>query len=277
MSGSRNRSTRSMAETSRLTCGSERSRWYGVGCTLSTGSAAKSTAWPPSGSRYSGEHPSAVRLHLGGERAGRVGDVLPGVGWRESALGRRRLAAARGLALPGNLSGGPGGGGHGRGVGDCRARGLRVEELPCGCRPSSLVLAGLAAVVAGVLLLRPAPDSPERQVRAAVEAMARAAREHDPAGVLDHVSEGFTSPELGRKPELRAYLLGELLRGGVVEARVLEARTEATARRRGALHRATAARADRGRGGPRAAGGGGDVRRRAADLARGAGARRAGP
>ena len=54
-----------------------------------------------------------------------------------------------------------------------------------------LVLAALAAVVTGGLLLRPAPDSPDRQVRAAVEAMARAAREHDPAGVLDHISEGL--------------------------------------------------------------------------------------
>ncbi|MGZ5957009.1 MAG: hypothetical protein ACXWLI_01210, partial [Myxococcaceae bacterium] len=57
-----------------------------------------------------------------------------------------------------------------------------------------LVLAVLGAVVLGVLLLRPPPDTPERQVRAAVEAMTRAAREHDPAGVLDRVSEGFTSP-----------------------------------------------------------------------------------
>jgi len=90
-----------------------------------------------------------------------------------------------------------------------------------------LVLAALGAVVLGALLLRRAPDTPERQVRAAVEAMARAAREHDPGGVLDRVSEGFTSPELGGKPELRGYLLGELLRGGVVEARVLDAHAEA--------------------------------------------------
>jgi hypothetical protein len=90
-----------------------------------------------------------------------------------------------------------------------------------------LVLAALGAVVLGALLLRPAPETPERQVRAAAEAMARAAREHDPAGVLDRVSEGFTSPELGGKPELRGYLLGELLRGGVVEARVLDAHAEA--------------------------------------------------
>lgn len=90
-----------------------------------------------------------------------------------------------------------------------------------------LVLAALGVLVVGFLLLRPAPESPERQVKAAVEAMARAAREHDPAGVLNHVSEGFTSPELGGKPELRGYLLGELLRGGVVEARVLDSRTEA--------------------------------------------------
>ncbi|HUM09322.1 MAG TPA: hypothetical protein VLT82_00060 [Myxococcaceae bacterium] len=92
----------------------------------------------------------------------------------------------------------------------------------------ALVLAGLAAVGAAAWMLRPAPASPEAQVRAAVDAMARAAREHDPAGVLAHVSERFQSPELGGKPELRAYLLGELLRGGVVEARVLEARAEST-------------------------------------------------
>jgi hypothetical protein len=90
-----------------------------------------------------------------------------------------------------------------------------------------LLVAGAAVVAAGVLLLRPAPRSPEEQVRAAVEAMARAAREHDVAQVLEHVSERFQSPELGGKAELRAYLLGELLRGGTVEARVLESRAEA--------------------------------------------------
>lgn len=91
----------------------------------------------------------------------------------------------------------------------------------------ALVLAGVAAVTAGALLLRPAPASPEQEVRAAVEAMARAARQRDAAGVLERVSERFQSPELGGKQELRAYLLGELLRGGVVEARVLEGRAEA--------------------------------------------------
>jgi hypothetical protein len=91
----------------------------------------------------------------------------------------------------------------------------------------ALVLAGLVALGVGVWMLRAPPRSPEEQVRAAVEAMAQAARSHDPAGVLDHVSEAFQSPELGGKPELRAYLLGELLRGGMVEARVLEARAEA--------------------------------------------------
>jgi hypothetical protein len=91
----------------------------------------------------------------------------------------------------------------------------------------ALVLAGLVALGVGVWMLRAPPRSPEEQVRAAVEAMAQAARSHDPAGVLDHVSEVFQSPELGGKPELRAYLLGELLRGGAVEARVLESRAEA--------------------------------------------------
>jgi hypothetical protein len=92
----------------------------------------------------------------------------------------------------------------------------------------ALVVAGLVAAAVGWWMLRPAPLSPEAQVRATVDAMTRAAREHDVAGVLDHVSERFQSPELGGKPELRAYLLGELLRGGVVEARVLDSRADAT-------------------------------------------------
>ncbi|HZJ52853.1 MAG TPA: hypothetical protein VFD38_01840 [Myxococcaceae bacterium] len=92
----------------------------------------------------------------------------------------------------------------------------------------ALVLAGLAVVGAAVWLLRPAPATPEAQVRAAVDAMTRAAREKDVAGVLAHVSDGFQSPDLGGKPELRAYLVGELLRGGVVEARMMEGRAEST-------------------------------------------------
>jgi hypothetical protein len=91
-------------------------------------------------------------------------------------------------------------------------------------------IAGAGAVVAVVgitlLALRRPADSPEDQVRKAVEDMAQAARTHDVAGVLGHVSERFQSPNLGTKNELRAYLLGELLRGGAVEARVLEARAE---------------------------------------------------
>ena len=92
----------------------------------------------------------------------------------------------------------------------------------------ALVVAGLVAAAVGWWMLRPAPLGPEAQVRATVDGMTRAAREHDVAGVLDHVSERFQSPELGGKPELRAYLLGELLRGGVVEARVLDSRADAT-------------------------------------------------
>jgi len=95
-------------------------------------------------------------------------------------------------------------------------------------RVSWLVAVGVAAVVAAVGLwaLRRPSESPERQVLAAAEAMAAAARAHDPAGVLEHVSERFQSPEVGGKPELRAYLLGQLLRGGVVEARLIESRVE---------------------------------------------------
>jgi hypothetical protein len=92
----------------------------------------------------------------------------------------------------------------------------------------ALVVAGLAAAAVAWWMFRPAPLSPEAQVRAAVDAMTRAAREHDVAGVLEHVSEKFQSPELGGKAELRGYLVGELLRGGVVEARVLESRADST-------------------------------------------------
>ena len=92
----------------------------------------------------------------------------------------------------------------------------------------ALVLAGVAVSGVALWMLRPAPATPEAQVRAAVEAMTRAAREHDAAGVLGHISERFQSPELGGKNELRGYLLGELLRGGVVEARMLESKAEST-------------------------------------------------
>ena len=84
----------------------------------------------------------------------------------------------------------------------------------------------LVGAVVGFWALHRSPDSPEAQVLAAAESMAAAARSHDPAGALAHVSERFQSPEVGGKPELRGYLLGELLRGGTVEARLLDARVE---------------------------------------------------
>jgi hypothetical protein len=92
---------------------------------------------------------------------------------------------------------------------------------------ASWLLAAAALVTAAGLQGGCRQRSPEAQVRAAVEEMAQAARAHQPAGVLAHVSERFQSSELGGKPELRAYLLGELLRGGVVEARVLDSEVEA--------------------------------------------------
>src|SRR5216684_2015045 len=52
MIGSRYRRVLSIARVSLSTCASETSRWNGVGSTFSTGSATKSRAWPPSGSRY---------------------------------------------------------------------------------------------------------------------------------------------------------------------------------------------------------------------------------
>jgi len=95
-------------------------------------------------------------------------------------------------------------------------------------RVSWLAVVGVAVVAAaiGLWALRRGSESPERQVLAAAEAMAAAARKHDPGGVLEHVSERFQSPEVGGKQELRGYLLGELLRGGVVEARLIETKVE---------------------------------------------------
>jgi len=95
-------------------------------------------------------------------------------------------------------------------------------------RVSWLAVVGVAVVAAaiGLWALRRGSDSPERQVLAAAEAMAAAVRKHDPGGVLEHVSERFQSPEVGGKQELRGYLLGELLRGGVVEARLIETKVE---------------------------------------------------
>src|SRR5438445_966987 len=52
MTGSKNRSSLSIAWARRCTCVSDRSRWYGVGSTFSSGSAARICQFPPSGSRY---------------------------------------------------------------------------------------------------------------------------------------------------------------------------------------------------------------------------------
>jgi hypothetical protein len=95
-------------------------------------------------------------------------------------------------------------------------------------RVSWVAAIGTAVVAAGVgfWALRRAPDSPEGQVLAAAEAMAAAARGHDPGGVLEHVSDQFQSPEVGGKQQLRGYLVGQLLQGGTVEARLIDAKVE---------------------------------------------------
>ena len=90
-----------------------------------------------------------------------------------------------------------------------------------------LLLVAVAIVAVGVWAFRPAPKSPEDQVRAVVEAMAKGARDHEPSAVMDHVSESVHSSELGDKEELKAYVLGVVLGSGVVEARVLDSRAEA--------------------------------------------------
>ena len=51
MIGSRKRPSAPSTPVSRLTCASERSRWNGVGSTVSIGSAARTCQCPPSGSR----------------------------------------------------------------------------------------------------------------------------------------------------------------------------------------------------------------------------------
>ena len=51
ITGSRNRPTFGITPASRSACAFDSSRWYGVGLTLSSGSAASATQWPPNGSR----------------------------------------------------------------------------------------------------------------------------------------------------------------------------------------------------------------------------------
>jgi hypothetical protein len=51
MMGSRKRPSLSITSPKRLACVAERSRWNGVGATLSIGNPATIVVWPPSGSR----------------------------------------------------------------------------------------------------------------------------------------------------------------------------------------------------------------------------------
>ncbi len=87
------------------------------------------------------------------------------------------------------------------------------------------VAVALAGAVALVWKLWPRHQSDEDQIRALVADVARKAGEKDVSGVMEHVSEGYRG-EGGDKRELKAMLLGYLLRSGVVA--VLPSRLEFT-------------------------------------------------
>ncbi len=67
------------------------------------------------------------------------------------------------------------------------------------------LLLAAAALIALLLIPSDAPNSDEEQVRAAIGEMARAARERDLRGVLEHVSERYRGAA-GDKSELKRYL-----------------------------------------------------------------------
>jgi len=85
-----------------------------------------------------------------------------------------------------------------------------------------LVVAGLLALLALAVALWPRSRSPEEEVRAAVREMEAGAEKRDVARVLDHVSEGFRSPSLGDRADLKRLLLGEFFRGGGIRVVALQ-------------------------------------------------------
>ena len=80
---------------------------------------------------------------------------------------------------------------------------------------SHLLAVVLAVVVAGatyILTHRPPPE-PAELVRRKVVQMAAAAEKKDVAFIMDQVSTRFRSEEGWSRDELKAYLVGQLLRG----------------------------------------------------------------
>jgi ketosteroid isomerase-like protein len=71
----------------------------------------------------------------------------------------------------------------------------------------------LAAMFAAMLLAACARSDPERELRAAVTAMAQAIEQRAPANLLEHLADDFTreSSNFG-KPDVRRVLAGVLLR-----------------------------------------------------------------
>ena len=100
--GSRKRPTFSITVISRLTCGSDGSRWYGVGSTRSIGSATSRTECAAKGSLVRTEDGAAVRLDLGvrsGARGRRGADLLRR---RDRPISLQPFSAARSALLHGS-------------------------------------------------------------------------------------------------------------------------------------------------------------------------------
>jgi len=82
-------------------------------------------------------------------------------------------------------------------------------------RSRLFVAVAFAVAVALAWKLWPRHVSDEDQIRALVADVARKAGEKDVSGVMEHVSEAYRG-EGGDKRELKAMLLGYLMRSGVV-------------------------------------------------------------
>lgn len=82
----------------------------------------------------------------------------------------------------------------------------------------AVVALGLGVMALAAWRLWPgAPVDDETLIRAAIDDMAAKAAKKDIAGILEHVGERYQG-EGGSKRELKAYLLGYLMRSGLVAA-----------------------------------------------------------
>src|SRR5437870_858659 len=85
-----------MTSARRLWCASDKSRWKGVGCTRSMGSAASRSPWPPSGSRYAARtQPPTASTFSATDASSAVMSMLQSFGSRPADFGVRLRRVAR--------------------------------------------------------------------------------------------------------------------------------------------------------------------------------------